>query len=125
MHENQITYPATGRTRVEQGHGLVTWTSLLAADAVAFNSEFHRTSLLGALPGFLGSFPPESHPRPPAAGAAKTGVAPGGGAWAVRWRGWGIGWWSTAPSPATSTTRWSPPPRSWSAPRFRSSSASP
>ncbi len=60
MHENQITYPATGRTRVEQGHGLVTWTSLLAADAVAFNSEFHRTSLLKALPGFLGSFPDES-----------------------------------------------------------------
>lgn len=57
LHENQITYPQTGRTRVEQSHGLVTWTSLLAAEAVAFNSEYHRSSLFAALPGFLGGFP--------------------------------------------------------------------
>ncbi len=60
MHENQITYPATGRTRLEQGHGLATWTSLLAADHVAFNSEFHRTALFAALPEFLGGFPDQS-----------------------------------------------------------------
>ncbi|HLE39209.1 MAG TPA: DUF3524 domain-containing protein [Acidimicrobiia bacterium] len=78
MHENQITYPATGRTRLEQGHGLVTWTSLLAADAVAFNSVFHRTSLLDALPGFLGSFPDESHAHHLEAVAAKSVVLPVG-----------------------------------------------
>ena len=78
MHENQITYPATGRTRVEQGHGLVTWTSLLAADAVAFNSEFHRTTLFAALPGFLGEFPDLSHAHLLDAVATKSTVLPVG-----------------------------------------------
>ena len=59
MHENQITYPAVGRNRTERTYGLVNWTSLLAADAVAFNSEFHRTALVGALPAFLREFPDE------------------------------------------------------------------
>lgn len=78
MHENQITYPATGRTRVEQGHGLATWTSLLAADSVAFNSEFHRSTLLTALPGFLGSFPDESQAHHLGAVEAKSVVLPVG-----------------------------------------------
>jgi glycosyltransferase involved in cell wall biosynthesis len=78
MHENQVTYPATGRTRVEQRHGLATWTSLLAADTVAFNSEFHRSSLLAALPGFLGSFPDASQTHHLDAVAAKSVVLPVG-----------------------------------------------
>lgn len=78
LHENQVTYPATGRTRVEQGHGLVTWTSLLAADAVAFNSEFHRQSLLAALPGFLGAFPDQSQSHRLDEVAAKSVVLPVG-----------------------------------------------
>lgn len=78
LHENQVTYPQTGRTRVEQAHGLVTWTSLVAADAVAFNSEFHRSSLLAALPGFLGSFPDESQAHLIARVAARSVVLPVG-----------------------------------------------
>jgi glycosyltransferase involved in cell wall biosynthesis len=61
LHENQVTYPILGRTRPDPALGLVTWGSLLAADAVAFNSEYHRAALLGALPRFLGSFPDERH----------------------------------------------------------------
>ena len=61
MHENQITYPATGRTRAEDRLGLTTWTSLLAADAVAFNSDYHRDVVLEALPAFLGGFPDRRH----------------------------------------------------------------
>jgi hypothetical protein len=61
MHENQITYPAISRTRTERNYGLINWTSLLAADSVAFNSEFHRTELLAALPAFLREFPDERH----------------------------------------------------------------
>jgi glycosyltransferase involved in cell wall biosynthesis len=61
MHENQITYPPTGRTRSEAALGLANWSSLLAADGVAFNSVFHRDSLLAALPGFLGAFPDLAH----------------------------------------------------------------
>ncbi len=57
MHENQVTYPTVGRNRTERNYGLINWTSLLAADAVAFNSEFHRTALAEALPAFLREFP--------------------------------------------------------------------
>ena len=59
MHENQITYPAISRSRTERNYGLINWTSLLAADAVAFNSEFHRDALMTALPPFLNEFPDE------------------------------------------------------------------
>ncbi len=78
MHENQVTYPATGRTKVEQSRGLTTWTSLLAADAVAFNSRFHLDSLLEALPPFLRSFPDESHEGLVERVAAKATVLPVG-----------------------------------------------
>lgn len=61
MHENQITYPPLGRNRTERIYGVINWTSLLAADAVAFNSEFHRRSLLEALPAFLRDSPDERH----------------------------------------------------------------
>ena len=67
MHENQVTYPlpadpGAGPMRRQHGerdrhYGFVNVTSMLAADAVAFNSEYHRTSLLDALPPFLRHFP--------------------------------------------------------------------
>ncbi|MEE8496958.1 MAG: DUF3524 domain-containing protein [Acidimicrobiia bacterium] len=63
MHENQITYPAISRSRTERNYGLINWTSLIAADMVAFNSEFHRTVLLEALPAFLKEFPDERQHR--------------------------------------------------------------
>jgi glycosyltransferase involved in cell wall biosynthesis len=78
MHENQITYPAISRSRTERNYGLINWTSLLAADAVAFNSEFHRRALMDALPGFLGEFPDEQHHHLLAGVAAKTSVLPVG-----------------------------------------------
>jgi glycosyltransferase involved in cell wall biosynthesis len=78
LHENQVTYPPLGRTRSDPALGLVTWGSLLAADAVAFNSEYHRASLLEALPRFLGSFPDERQTaRVPEVGA-KSVVLPVG-----------------------------------------------
>jgi glycosyltransferase involved in cell wall biosynthesis len=61
MHENQITYPPLGRNRTERAYGVINWTSLLAADTVAFNSEFHRSTLLEALPAFLRDSPDERH----------------------------------------------------------------
>ena len=61
MHENQVTYPALGRNRTERNYGLINWTSLLAADSIAFNSEFHRDALRAALPPFLREFPDQSH----------------------------------------------------------------
>ena len=61
MHENQVTYPPLGRNRTERLYGLINWTSLLAADAIAFNSEFHEEEVLQALPRLLREMPDERH----------------------------------------------------------------
>lgn len=61
MHENQVTYPPLGRNRTERLYGLINWTSLLAADSIAFNSEFHRADVLQALPRLLREMPDERH----------------------------------------------------------------
>jgi len=78
LHENQITYPETGRTRVDARHGLATWSSLLAADTVAFNSAFHHDAVFAALPGFLRSFPDLRHDELIPIAAAKSTVLPVG-----------------------------------------------
>jgi glycosyltransferase involved in cell wall biosynthesis len=54
MHENQLVYPLPeGRTR-DAAWAWINYTSMLAADAVLFNSAFHRESLLAALPQLPG-----------------------------------------------------------------------
>jgi glycosyltransferase involved in cell wall biosynthesis len=62
MHENQITYPWSDSDpdvslHRDRHYGWINYTSLLSADAVAFNSHYHRESLLSALPTFLAAFP--------------------------------------------------------------------
>ncbi len=67
MHENQLTYPlpsdsAAGPMRRQQGerdlhYAFINFSSMLAADLVLFNSNFHRDQLLSALPLFLRGFP--------------------------------------------------------------------
>jgi len=67
MHENQLTYPLpddpkTGPMRRQLGerdlhYAFINYSSMLAADLVLFNSEFHRRSFLSALPAFLKHFP--------------------------------------------------------------------
>lgn len=62
FHENQLTYPWSpddpdpqlGRDRT---YAWINFVSALAADAVFFNSDYHRTSFLQALPRFLRAFP--------------------------------------------------------------------
>ena len=49
MHENQFTYPRLRGTKLNSWFGQINYLSALAADAVAFNSEFHRDDFLGAL----------------------------------------------------------------------------
>jgi len=78
MHENQITYPAISRSRTERNYGLINWTSLIASDAVAFNSEFHREALMKALPPFLNEFPDERQHGHLEAVEAKSTVLPVG-----------------------------------------------
>ncbi|MFQ3630458.1 DUF3524 domain-containing protein [Roseiflexus sp.] len=56
MHENQLTYPLPpGRTR-DLAFPWINYTSMLAADAVFFNSAFHRDSFFAALPGLPGRY---------------------------------------------------------------------
>ncbi|WP_432821663.1 tRNA-queuosine alpha-mannosyltransferase domain-containing protein [Trichloromonas sp.] len=62
FHENQLTYPWSpsdadpGQQR-DAHYAFINYSSALAADAVLFNSDYHRTAFLGALGGFLGGFP--------------------------------------------------------------------
>ncbi len=56
MHENQLTYPLpAGRTR-DLSYAWINYTSMLAAGAVLFNSAFHRSSVLAALPDLTGRY---------------------------------------------------------------------
>ncbi len=56
FHENQLTYPLpAGRSR-DLSFAWANYTSALVADAVFFNSDFHRRTFLDALPGLLGRY---------------------------------------------------------------------
>lgn len=62
FHENQITYPwsptdADVRLQRNNQYGFINFTTVLAADRVFFNSEFHRSAFLAELPHFLRRFP--------------------------------------------------------------------
>ncbi|RMG85515.1 MAG: DUF3524 domain-containing protein [Bacteroidetes bacterium] len=58
FHENQITYPwAEQNAERNNQYGFLNYTSALAADAVFFNSLFHKNAFLEALPRFLSQFP--------------------------------------------------------------------
>ncbi len=62
FHENQLTYPWSPTDQDPQRqrdahYGFINYVSALAADAVLFNSDYHRQSFLQALPGFLKAFP--------------------------------------------------------------------
>lgn len=67
MHENQLTYPlpvdpTIGPMRRQLGerdrhYAFINFASMLAADRVFFNSEFHLENFFGALPPFLRHYP--------------------------------------------------------------------
>ncbi len=50
MHENQLTYPLPAQRKPDLTWPWINYTSALSADMVLFNSDFHRTSFLEALP---------------------------------------------------------------------------
>jgi len=63
FHENQLLYPR--KEDEEQGketppdfhYPFINFLSMMSADKVFFNSDYHRTELLKALPSFLKMFP--------------------------------------------------------------------
>lgn len=65
FHENQLTYPWSSndpdvKLKRDNHYAFINYTSALAADAIFFNSKYHRNSFLEALPDFLNQFPDHS-----------------------------------------------------------------
>ena len=68
FHENQLTFPEHPERPNQEWDRHYAWmnlTSALLADAVWFNSNYHRQAFLEAIPGFLKGLPT---PRPAEAG---------------------------------------------------------
>jgi glycosyltransferase involved in cell wall biosynthesis len=57
MHENQLGYPLSPRDRVDLTYPMINWTSMLAADLVVFNSQYHHDEWFADIPRFLRQFP--------------------------------------------------------------------
>ncbi|MHC4370622.1 MAG: tRNA-queuosine alpha-mannosyltransferase domain-containing protein [Planctomycetota bacterium] len=57
FHENQLTYPVRIESERDCHFAMTNFTSTLAADAVWFNSQFHKDSFLNAMETFLKSMP--------------------------------------------------------------------
>ncbi len=65
FHENQLTFPWSPsdldlKLKRNNHYAFINFTSALAADSVIFNSHFHKTEFLSALPDFLKQFPDEA-----------------------------------------------------------------
>jgi len=61
VHESQLLYPLAPNQRADPAAALTNWQSLVAADAVWFNSAFHQEALRQALPALLSSQPTPRH----------------------------------------------------------------
>ena len=57
FHENQLTYPDSGRTERDYHFAFTNITTALAASSAWFNSAFHRDAFLEAAAGFLRRMP--------------------------------------------------------------------
>ncbi len=57
LHENQLRYPLSPDEKFDPYFGFTNVLSCLSAEAVAFNSEFHRRDFLQHLPEFLPRLP--------------------------------------------------------------------
>jgi len=60
MHENQLLYPLAPNQQHDESMALTNWRSLMAADAVWWNSAFHRDALMAELPVLLGRQPDQT-----------------------------------------------------------------
>ena len=86
MHENQLTYPlpqnpATGPMRRNRGqrdlhYAFINYASMLAAERICFNSQFHQDDWFAALPKLLKHFPDHHEIETVAALKEKSTVLP-------------------------------------------------
>lgn len=61
LHESQFTYPLSPADRDDQTYAMVNWSSAVTADAVIFNSAFHRDTFFEEVRRFLNVFPEDKH----------------------------------------------------------------
>ena len=61
QHENQLTYPVSSGQSPDNSMKFVNWKNMAIADQIWFNSNFHKESLVEALPEFLKDVPDMSH----------------------------------------------------------------
>lgn len=61
MHENQLTFPWSPNDDLDLTYAMINWSSMLAADRVMFNSQFHLDAWFDEVPRFLGRFPDHRH----------------------------------------------------------------
>lgn len=76
MHENQLTYPSSPRSAADETHAMINWTSMVAADAVFFNSRFHHDAWFAGIVGLLRRFPDNRHDHLVESVAARSEVLP-------------------------------------------------
>lgn len=78
MHENQLGYPLSPDEVFDPYFGFTNVVSCLSAEAVVFNSDFHRRDFLARLPGFLPRLPDYDRGRVVEAITARSEVLPVG-----------------------------------------------
>jgi glycosyltransferase involved in cell wall biosynthesis len=78
FHENQLTYPLPPGRKRDMSFAWINYTSALAADAVFFNSDFHRRTFLQTLSEQLGRYHDHQERASVDAIAAKASVLPPG-----------------------------------------------
>ena len=76
FHENQLTYPLPDERDRDYQYGMTNITSGLAADAVWFNSRFHREDFLAAADRLLARMPDHVPPGTVEAIRQKSAVLP-------------------------------------------------
>ncbi len=57
MHENQLTYPPRPGEKRDLHYAFINYASMLCADAIYFNSQYHLDAWLDELPRLLKHFP--------------------------------------------------------------------
>ncbi len=60
-HENQLTYPPPPGEKRDLTYGMINLLSMVAADAIAFNSQYHLEEFFDELPRLLKHFPDYNH----------------------------------------------------------------
>ncbi|HSJ29631.1 MAG TPA: DUF3524 domain-containing protein [Acidimicrobiia bacterium] len=78
FHETQLTYPDSPQMSTDLSYSFLNWTSALAADAVFFNSEYHRQVFFERVPRLLRAFPDHRHTGLVADVEARSDVLPVG-----------------------------------------------